>query len=74
MAEKTRREAGSRRGGSGVDEWGGPLWPPVGAGRGKKVQESMSGYVGRPQGPNPASTPPPPLREIPILSLRLMRI
>ncbi len=53
MAEKTRREAGSRRGGSGVDEWGGPLWPPVGAGRGKKVQESMSGYVGRPQGPQP---------------------
>ncbi len=71
MAEKTRREAGSRRGGSGVDEWGGPLWPPVGAGRGKKVQESMSGGH---KGPNPASTPPPPLREIPILSLRLMRI
>src|SRR6266487_2998009 len=46
----------SRRGGSGADAGSGPLWPPAGC-------STRSG--GQPQGPQPRTTPPLPLRASP---------
>lgn len=54
----------SRRGRGGVDEWSGPLWPPVGEGCGQNVEASMQGDGGRPQGPPPRGpAAPAPTRE-----------
>ncbi len=50
----------SRRGGSGVDVGRGPLWPPAGW---KGPLSTKHG--GQPQGPQPRSTPPLPLRDSP---------